>query len=181
VAGDAPSAASRELDLVQRAVSRRCRVHLTYKGSRRVVEPLGVHSGPSGWYLSGRETGSEVVKEFVVSRMSGVELEAPGTSSSTPDGPVRRSLDPLTWEVDPPTEVVLEVPAQHRVLAENLLGTPRSTEAADGAVTLGYLVTNRRVFRYRIYELGTRVRIVGPDDVRAELLAELRGFLGAGS
>lgn len=174
-------AASGDLDLVQRAVTRRCRVHLTYKGTRRVVEPLGVHSGPSGWYLSGREVGSDVVKELVVSRMSDVELEAPGSAPSVGEGPVRRSLDPLTWEVDPPTEVVLEAPAEHRVLVENLLGTPTSGEATDGTVTLRYLVTNRRVFRYRVYELGTRVRIVGPDDVRAELLDELRGHVGAGS
>ena len=40
-----------------------------------------------------------------------------------------------------------------------------------------YRVTNRRIFRFRLYELGTRVRVVSPDDVRAELLAELRTFL----
>jgi hypothetical protein len=43
------------------------------------------------------------------------------------------------------------------------------------------VVTNRRVFRYRLYELGTRVRVVGPDDVRAEILAELRAFAGTAS
>lgn len=178
-AGGAATAGSGALDLVQRAVTRRCRVHLTYKGSRRVVEPDAVHSGPSGWYLRGHEVGSDIGKEFVVSRMSDVELEAPGTAPPAGAQPVRRSLDPLTWQVDRPTEVVLEVPSEHRVLAENLLGVPRSTERVDGTVTLRYVVTNRRVFRYRVYELGTRVRVVGPDDVRAELLDELRAFVGA--
>jgi predicted DNA-binding transcriptional regulator YafY len=169
--------ASADLDLVQRGTTRRCKVRFTYKGEPRVVHPARVHSGPSGWYLSGREDGSDVVKEFVVSRMSGIELEAPG-SADVVDEPVRQSLDPLTWEVDPPTEVVLEIPVQHRVLAENLLGPPTVTSESDGVLTMTYVVTNRRVFRYRLYELGTRVRVVGPDDVRAEIVSELRAFAG---
>jgi predicted DNA-binding transcriptional regulator YafY len=175
-----PAPASAALDLVQRGTTRRCKVRFTYKGEPRLVHPARVHSGPSGWYLSGREDGSDVVKEFVVSRMSDIELEAPG-SADVVDEPVRQSLDPLTWEVDPPTEVVLEIPAQHAVLAQNLLGTPASTVESGGDLTMTYVVTNRRVFRYRLYELGTRVRVVGPDDVRAEILAELRAFAGTAS
>jgi len=38
-------------------------------------------------------------------------------------------------------------------------------------------VTNRAVFRWRVYELGTRVHVVGPEDVRREMLAELESFL----
>jgi hypothetical protein len=121
-----------------------------------------------------------VVKEFVVSRMSDIELEGPGSAEAVGD-PVRQSLDPLTWQVDPPTEVVLELPVQHGVLAANLLGTPAATVESGGALTMTYVVTNRRVFRYRLYELGTRVRVVGPDDVRAEILAELRAFAGTAS
>jgi predicted DNA-binding transcriptional regulator YafY len=48
---------SAALDLVQRATARRCRVRFTYKGESRALDPARVHSGPSGWYLSGRETG----------------------------------------------------------------------------------------------------------------------------
>lgn len=181
-AGPARTAASSaDLDLVQRAVTRRCRVRFTYKGGARTVHPVRVHSGPSGWYLTGREEGSEVTKEFVVTRMTDVELDAPGSAPVEAGQPVRRSLDPLSWEVDPPTEVLLEVPAEHRVIAENLLGTPVAAAEVevDGTVRLTYVVTNRQVLRHRLYELGTRVRVLGPDDVRAELLAELRGYLAA--
>jgi predicted DNA-binding transcriptional regulator YafY len=144
------------------------------------VHPARVHSGPSGWYLSGREAGGDVVKEFVVARMSDIALDPPGTADVLPE-PARPSLDPLSWEVDPPVEVVLAVPAEHRVLAENLLGTPVSTAESGGNLALTYLVTNRQVFRYRIYELGTRVRVIAPSEVRAEIVAELRSFVGAAS
>ncbi len=175
----AATPASADLDLVQRGTTRHCLVRFTYKGEPRVVHPARVHSGPSGWYLTGREDsadGPPVVKEFVVSRMSAVTLAAPGSADVVSE-PVRRSLDPLSWEVDPPTEVVLRVPVEHRVLVENLLGTPGEAARSGDDLSMTYRVTNRRVFRYRLYELGTRVRVVSPDDVRAELLAELRTFL----
>ncbi len=181
--GDGPGPAagavetSADLDLVQRAVSRHCRVRFTYKGGARTVHPVRVHSGPSGWYLTGREEGGGPVKEFVVSRMSAIELDPPGTAAVADPGPVRPSLDPLSWQVDPPAEVLLEVPGEHRTLAEHLLGAPLRAREHDGTVHLTYVVTNRRVFRYRVYELGTRIRVVAPDDVRAEMLAELRSFL----
>jgi predicted DNA-binding transcriptional regulator YafY len=177
-AGPGRSAA---LDLVQRATARRCRVRFTYKGESRTVDPARVHSGPSGWYLSGRETGSSVVKEFVVSRMSDVELERPGSAPAY-DEPSRRSLDPLTWEVDPPEDVVLGLAAEHRVLVENLLGAAISVALGeDGELLLGYRVTNRRVLRNRVYELGPRVRVASPAVVRDEILAELTSFVAGAS
>jgi predicted DNA-binding transcriptional regulator YafY len=175
---ETPAPASADLDLVQRGTARHCLVRFTYKGEPRVVHPARVHSGPSGWYLSGREAGGDVVKEFVVARMSDIVLDAPGTAEVVAE-PVRPSLDPLSWQVDLPVEVVLAVPAEHRVLVENLLGTPVSTAGTSGDLALTYLVTNRQVFRNRIYELGTRVTVVSPTEVRAEIVAELRSFLGA--
>lgn len=164
--------ASPHLDLVQRGLSRRCLVRFTYKATPRVVHPARVHSGPGGWYLSGREDGHDDVKEFVVARMSDVSLDDPGTAQATE--PVEhRSLDPLSWAIDPPAEVVVEVSPEQQVLAENLLGAPVAVEAVGDVQRMSYVVTHRAVFRQRVYELGTRVRVVSPEDVRRELLDEL--------
>ena len=171
------------LDLVQRGTTRHCLVRFEYKGEPRVVHPARVHSGPSGWYLSGREDGSpdrDIVKEFVVSRMSEVSLDAPGTAEVVEEAP-RPSLDPLTWLLDPPTEVIVEVPEEHRLLLENLLGEPVAAEAVGAALLLTYVVTNRAVFRQRLYELGTRVRVLAPEDVRREMRSELESFLAGPS
>jgi predicted DNA-binding transcriptional regulator YafY len=172
--------ATADLDLVQRGTTRHCLVRFTYKGEPRVVHPARVHSGPSGWYLAGREDGQDVVKEFVVSRMSEVSLDPPGTAAVV-DEPARPSLDPLSWRLDPPTDVVIEVPREHRLLVENLLGEPTGVTEQAGAVRMTYAVTNRAVFRWRVYELGTRVRVVGPEDVRREMLAELESLLAGAS
>jgi len=166
------------LDMVQRGTTRHCLIRFEYKGEPRIVHPARMHSGPSGWYLSGREEGadSSIVKEFVVSRMSEVSLDAPGTADVLEEAP-RPSLDPLTWLQDPATDVVVEVPAEHRLLVENLLGAAAATTDRDGTLHMTYAVTNRAVFRWRVYELGTRVHVVGPEDVRREMLAELESFL----
>jgi predicted DNA-binding transcriptional regulator YafY len=174
--GSVPAPSSGHLDLVQRGTTRHCLVRFEYKGEPRVVHPARVHSGPSGWYLAGREDGQDVVKKFVVSRMSDVSLDKPGTAEVVEEV-ARPSLDPLSWQQDPPTDVELEVPAEHRLLVENLLGRPASVTETDGTQRLTYTVTNRAVFRWRVYELGTRVRVLGPEDVRRELLAELESFL----
>ena len=165
------------LDLVQRGTTRHCLVRFTYKGEPRVVHPGQVHSGPSGWYLRGREESSGIVKEYVVSRMSDVSLGDPG-SAEVLDEVSRPALDPLSWGEDPPTEVVLAVEPEQLVLVENLLGSPARTEDGAGGLLATYVVTNRAVFRWRVYELGTRVRVVAPDDVRDEMLAELRAMVG---
>ncbi len=165
------------LDRALRAAARHCRIRFTYKGRPRVVHPHGVHSGPSGWYLAGREEDDEVVKEFVVARMSDVTLDAPGTAVAVGQ-PSRGALDPLGWAEDPPVDVLLEVPPEHLPVVVTALGPPAATlTTTDRVLHATYVVTNRAVFRRRIYELGTRVRVRSPEDVRRELLAELAGMV----
>jgi predicted DNA-binding transcriptional regulator YafY len=165
-----------ELDLAQRAAAQRCLIHFDYRGHRRAVHPVRVHTGPSGWYLSGREDGQAMTKEFVVARMSDASLDDPGTSSPTADA-TRPSLDPLSWLADEPTDVTLEMDTQHLPLAENLLGPPSSLDSSDTRTLATWNVTNRAVFRWRIYELGTRVRVAAPPELRQEIEAELQAIL----
>jgi predicted DNA-binding transcriptional regulator YafY len=167
-----------ELDLAQRAAARRCLIRFDYRGHRRVVHPVRVHTGPSGWYLAGREDGQAVTKEFVVARMSDVSLDAPGTAAPIEEA-TRPSLDPLSWLEEEPIDVTVEMDAQHLPLAENLLGLPSSLDTSDTNARATWSVTNRAVFRWRIYELGTRVRVASPPQVRQEIEAELQTFLDA--
>jgi predicted DNA-binding transcriptional regulator YafY len=167
--------AGHELDLAQRAAAQRCLIHFDYRGHRRVVHPDRVHSGPSGWYLTGREDGQDVTKEFVVPRMSDVILDNPGTASPVADS-TRPSLDPLSWLEDEPTAVTLEMDAQHLPMAEDLLGTPSSVDRSDARARATWKVSNRAVFRLRVYELGKRVRVASPPELRHEIQAELRAI-----
>ncbi|MGH8968785.1 MAG: WYL domain-containing protein [Actinomycetes bacterium] len=171
---------SPQLDLAMRSAERHCLIRFTYKGTTRTVHPARVHSGPSGWYLTGREDEQDVVKEFVVSRMSEVALDAPFTADVA-DEVVRHSLDPLSWEIDPPVDVVLAVETEHVPLVENVLGSATRVSEVDGELHASYVVTHRDVFRWRVYELGSRVRVVSPESVRDEMAAELRAVVAARS
>jgi hypothetical protein len=53
----------------------------------------------------------------------------------------------------------------------------RASKPSD-PVDLTYRVTNRAAFRARVYQLGARVQVVGPADVRAEILDELATMAG---
>ena len=51
--------------------------------------------------------------------------------------------------------------------------------AVDGdRAVLTVRVTNRAAFRMRLYALGTRVKVLGPDDARKEILDELGRIAG---
>ena len=63
---------------------------------------------------------------------------------------------------------------------EGLLGRASATDESGADVVLTIPVTHRLAFRRRLYELGTRVVLVGPDEVRDEVRAELEAVAGPG-
>lgn len=172
------TAALGALSTLTRAVRQRSLLRFRYSGSERVVHPQAARAVQGTWYLRGREDGSDLVKSFVVSRMSEVVADVPG--SAVRDETTRHSgLHPMTWELDPPTEVRLRAPAEYvDDVRRRLLEPSGSTDLGDGTVELTYVVTNREGLRSRLYELGPRVSLVGPEDVRAELLDELAEMAG---
>ncbi len=165
------------LSIVTRAVRLGCLLRFRYSGSDRVVHPEAARAQNGTWYLRGHEDGDDVVKSFVVSRMGDVVADDPGTA--TRSGASRHTgLHPMTWEIDPPVEVVLRAPAEYVADVRRWLLAPESETDQGDMVELRYRVTNRAALRSRLHELGPRVHLVGPDDVRAELIAELAEMAG---
>ena len=167
-----------ELTLALSAVQSRCRIRFSYKGAPRLLHPAAVRFSNHQWYLSGIEDGQDAVKHFAIGRMSQASLEPPG--SARPIAEVRTiPLHPLLWAVDEPLEVVLEAGRDYVPDVERWLRQPEHAEAVGDAVRLTYTVTNRAAFRARIYVLGSRVRVLGPEEFRTEMLDELRALAGA--
>jgi predicted DNA-binding transcriptional regulator YafY len=172
-----PPARPTDLSRCLQAIQHGSRIDFTYKGTPRLVHPGSVRFQNHQWYLSGVEDQDHLVKHFAVGRMSDAVLQPPGSARPVPE--VRRiPLHPLLWEVDPPTEVTVRTSPEYVDDVKRWLQEPVAVHEQDGAVDLTYVVTNRRAFRARIYVLGPRVRIAGPDEVREELLAELRELVG---
>ena len=179
VAGVPTTGHDASLDTVLRAVRMGSLVRFTYKGTPRVVHPESVRSQNGTWYLRGQEDGADdaPVKAFVVARMSDVSADPPRTAR-----PVRAArhpgLHPMSWEIDPPIEVTLRTTTEHQPDVRRWLGDPAAEHVAGEQVTMRYVVTNRAALRQRLYELGRRVVLVGPEEIRSELLDELRELKG---
>jgi predicted DNA-binding transcriptional regulator YafY len=165
------------LATVVNAVRMRRMLRYRYKGTERTVHPISARTQNSKWYLQGLEDGSDNVKWFVVSRMSEVVADEPDTAT-VPDGSRHTGLHPMTWEVDPPVDVTLRTPVEYAPDVRRWLNAPATEEEQDGTVEMVYRVTNRGALRCRLYELGLRVEVVGPLEVRNELLDELSLMAG---
>ncbi len=165
------------LTAVTQALRLGCVLRFRYNGSLRVVHPDSVRTQNGKWYLRGHEDGSDLVKAFVVSRMSEVSADVPGTAVRTE---TRRhaGLHPMSWEVDPPVEVTLRSPTEYAPDVRRWLGEPARETGSDGVTELVYVVTHRAALRSRIYELGPRVEVVGPASIRDEIIAELAFMAG---
>lgn len=182
--GDADALAT-----VVAAVRDRALLRFRYKGTPRTVRPATLRHQGGQWYLSGVEVstgstdeggsnGASGAKHFVVARMSEVAADAKGSAGDPPATREMR-LHPMLWAVDEPTEVVLRCRTDYLPDVRRALSDPVTlTAAGDGVVELTYQVTNRAALRSRLYVLGERVDLAGPEDVRAEMLAELAEMAG---
>lgn len=158
-----------DLDRVQEAVRSRCLMSFRYNGTRRRVDPYSYRWFRRDVLVLGRDRGDDLVKSFNVRRMLDLDISAPGSAEIVADAPTP-SLDPITWQIDPAVEAVLECPGYTDDVIALVGGI------ADGdRVTV--TVTNRLVFFARLFELGSRARLVGPAELRAELRDRLKGAL----
>jgi predicted DNA-binding transcriptional regulator YafY len=162
---------------LERAVEQRCLIRFSYRHKVRTVHPHTLHNGPSGWMLRGREVETGVVKEFVVRRIAGdVELDRPGTAA-VPEPVPKRSFDPMTWDVDPPREVVLATTPDFEYEVCRVMTGSRVIDRDDDVVIVSVPVTHRAAFRSRLLELGLRVRVVEPSQAREAVFDALRAVL----
>jgi hypothetical protein len=93
--------------------------------------------------------------------MMDLQIGPPG-SAHLPDDVQRPGLDPITWQVDPPVTATLECPGFQDDTMRLVGGRANGDEVQVP-------VTNRLVFLARVVELGSRVRLVGPPELRDEL------------
>ena len=172
------------LDVAIRAVQRRALLRFRYNGKPRVVHPASVRHQNNQWYVSGREDGVvqetvDGVKHFVITRMSEISAGEPGSAEHV-EPAQRMTLHPLRWPMDEPSEVTIEVAEEYVPDVVRWLQQPTRTEVSgSGVLRLVYAVTHRAAMRARLYMLGERVRVLGPDDFRDEMRAELSEMAGA--
>lgn len=160
---------------VQSAITLRCLLRFVYKHKARVVDPYILSRKNKGWLLTGLEVGSGVEKNFYVHDMGDLDVDLPGTAGVAPDDLSSVELNAVKWQVHEPIEAVVETHRQWADEVARQLGesTTISPGPDEDTVRLTLQVTHTAAFLARLFNLETRVRLVGGDAMRDAARARL--------
>lgn len=156
-----------------------CLLTLDYNKRRRTLHlDAVVRTGTGRWRLHGRQDAAPdaAQKTFRLDRIDWLRV-GPPNSASKPQ-PVRRDSNPLTFSDGDPVVAEVLVGAEHEDYVTRQLGPPKHREQTSDGVYLTIPVRNRWLWRMRLYQLGERVRLLGPDDLCQEVRHELLAFTG---
>lgn len=137
-------------------------MYFEYNGKTREVDPLTWEWSGHDLVVTGLEHTTMMIKSFAVVRMENLEIGAPGSARAAEDVADRPGLDPITWKVDPPLVAILQCPGY----ADDVISMVGGEVVGD---EVHVRVTNRLIFFARVVELGSRVRLLGPAELREEL------------
>ena len=163
------------------AVAERTPVTFTYRGDVREVEPWRLAFRRGHWYLEGFDRGRGAERQFRLDRVEGdVALGQAGTAATTP-APARGGA-PRPWQYGEGEPVVasLLVDADQAPWAVDRLGDEVVAERRpDGAVVFALPVTNREAFRSFVLGFLDHAEVLGPPELRDDLVAWLRALTAA--
>lgn len=178
------------LDILVDALHTRSNVDFTYlsgtKKRDRTMAPLDLHATAGVAHVRGVDVAldpatdeSAAVRVFRVDRIARAATLGLGSAakyiSRAPAAPL--AVDPLRW-VTPsgPVQATLACAPAHAATVRAALGrAPEYSETIDGdtcTVTVGS--RNAEAVIGRVIELRTRVRILGPETFRQQVVAQLR-------
>ena len=164
------------------AVRGRSQTRFGYHGRDRTVNPYGLISRNGFWYLVGHDTGHGTQRTFRVDRIEGaVEVgepaafERPGgfdIENAIPSDPKRfpgGEDKHATVRVDPNL-----VPGVVRELGESAIAAKNDDGTVDFIVPCG----NHLAFRSWLFSMVDRAVVIGPEDVRRQIIDELTAAAG---
>lgn len=163
------------------AVAERRRVRFGYHGEQRLVDPWRLSYRNGHWYLAGLDHGRGEAGEERLFRLDRVEGGVtPSGERDAFDRPTGGAAAPIpTWRLgdDPEVEVRVLVDAEQAPWAVASAGAERVVaRRPDGAVELALRVTSRRGLRSWVLGFLDHAEVLGPPEVRDELVAWLEAI-----
>jgi proteasome accessory factor B len=166
------------------AVRRRARITFVHRGETRRLEPYGVVLRWGHWYVVGHDVGRDAPRAFRIDRIDGdPEVGAAGSFEPPPGIDPAKFVrdDPLTYGEDRPVVAHVLVDASRAGWVVEQLGEEAVVERrADGAVEVALSVVNRAAFRAWVLDLLDHAEVLGPHELRADLVAWLGAIVEAG-
>jgi proteasome accessory factor B len=166
------------LDLFVAVLERR-EVRFGYGDEERVVQPHRLQFERGRWYLTGLDLAREDRRSFRLDRMAaGVTSGEPG-AFEPPDDVHGVRLRP--WELGPgapvTAQVLLDADIARSVLNEDP-GLHVAERRDDGSVVIELAVRNRVALRNYVLTLLDRAELLGPAELRSELVEWLTALAG---
>lgn len=157
------------------AVGERRQVRFRYRGEERLVDPwrLSFHRGH--WYLSGLDQGRGEERLFRLDRVEG-ELVATGPAGAFARPSMAQAAPPPPWRMGEEEEKLAQlwVDADQATWARQALGAGAVREdRPDGSAVFEVPVTNTSAFRSFVLGYLDHAEVLGPPELRADLVAWL--------
>jgi predicted DNA-binding transcriptional regulator YafY len=162
------------------AVAARQRVRFTYHEQVREVDPWRLSYRNGQWYLAGFDHGRSDSRTYRLDRMSGPpEPIGEPEAFARPAGAV--GAPPPPWLLGDEEEVVAELlvdPIQAEWATATVGAAALAERRADGSVVLKMPVTNRQAFRSFVLGFLDHAEVLGPPELRRQLMAWLSAVAG---
>lgn len=162
------------------AISDRRRMTFRYHDRERDVEPQRLSFRTGHWYLAARDVAADEQRRYRLDRIQSDVVIGDEAGAFEP----REAADaaPVPWQLggDEPVTAQLLVDADQAGWASGQIGEDSVIEhRADGSVLIAVPVTNREAFRSFVLGFLDHAEVVGPPELRNEIVAWLEALCPA--
>jgi proteasome accessory factor B len=171
-----------ELPIIRTAVASRSTIEFSYRGQPRVLDPWGLLLRGGFWYVIGDDHDRRAQRTFRVDRFDG---GAPAIVTRSPGSFERpASFDPRTaFPADPKeighdafdgVEAEVHIDALRAAAVERELGSDRVVDRSADGIVVRVPASNLPAFRSWVLGLLDHAVVLGPPEVRADIVSWLR-------
>ncbi len=184
-AGPGPSAALpalASLPLLFEAATARAPVRFRYNERDREVEPYGLVTRDGFWYLAGLDRSRGERRTFRVDRIEGDVVAGDPSSFVVPEGfDLAHAVADDPKAIGAPQEALVEVmPVRAAKVVREVGEAAVAERRPDGSVLVRVPCANQVAFRSWVLGLLDDAVVVGPPEVRADIVTWLRAVASGG-
>jgi proteasome accessory factor B len=182
VAATVPTFAS--LPALREAVSSRSPVVFDYRGTSRTLDPYGLLLRDGYWYVIGVDHARAEVRTFRVDRIDGTVSVGTASSFEKPAGFDIRAVFPADPKLlgEPENQIrtaVVRIAPSHAPVVAAEVGDGAIIARHDGgSIDVEVPCVNRDAFRSWVLGMADHAVVIGPPEVRADLIEWLGSIAG---
>jgi predicted DNA-binding transcriptional regulator YafY len=175
-----------ELPIIRTAVATRSTIEFSYRGQHRVLDPWGLLLRGGFWYVIGYDHDRRAQRTFRIDRFDGGARAIATRAAGSFERPA--AFDPRTaFPADPKeighdtfdgVEAEVLIDAMRAVAVERELGSDRVIDRSADGIVVRVPASNLPAFRSWVLGLLEHAVVLGPPEVRADIVKWLRVVAG---